>query len=427
MRKPGQANVEEHPKGTGKYRVRARVEGKLITVASGLSRPEADETADAYAIVRNERALRAGLTLSQFAIGFFQRRARKGVRAWKKDRSRWHARIDAAPIGQLAISTLSRRDIVEWLDGQTGAHQTVKNALNLLRVALAEAVDRELLSANPARDVKVHRSASAKAVDDLEGILSPDEQKRLLAAVPQEHRPLVVFALLVGLRQAEQWWLKHEDIGVGYVTICRSVNGEPPKGGRPRVAYLLEPAAHALALAPTGKEWVWPAMRGGRRQDGKAPKGWHDWVEAAGIGRRIRWHDLRHTCATSLLAGWWGRKWSLDEVCQHMGHSSVTVTERYARKLRDTHKLAIAATVFPASSPLMLPAATIPAEIQGANFETRTRDLRFTKAPLFGGIRDDLGGFAPGQSPPGNLENASLSLAGWELFRAAEYMGVACG
>jgi integrase len=47
-------------------------------------------------------------------------------------------------------------------------------------------------------------------------------------------------------------------------------------------------------------------------------------------GRHVRWHDLRHTCASSLVAGWWGRRWTLQEVQAYLGHSSITMTERYA-------------------------------------------------------------------------------------------------
>jgi Phage integrase family len=193
------------------------------------------------------------------------------------------------------------------------------------------------------------------AEDDLDGILNPAEQQRLLAAVPEGSRPMVVFALLTGIRQAEQWWLKPEDISRTSVTIRRSSRGKPPKNGKNRTVFLLEPAQRALELAPGDSDWVWPAIQGGRRAEGKAPRGWHRWVKAAKLRRRVRWHDLRHTCATSLLAGWWGRKWSLDEVCQMLGHSSVKVTERYARKLAETMRLAVAETLFPKSSPLLLP------------------------------------------------------------------------
>lgn len=74
------------------------------------------------------------------------------------------------------------------------------------------------------------------------------------------------------------------------------------------------------------------------------PKAWRSWLAAAGIKRRVRWHDLRHTCATALLAGWWGRKWTLDEVAKMLGHGSTQVTERYARKLNETLEQAVLAT-----------------------------------------------------------------------------------
>lgn len=54
------------------------------------------------------------------------------------------------------------------------------------------------------------------------------------------------------------------------------------------------------------------------------------YLALVGITRRVRWHDLRHTCATNLVTGALGRKWALTEVQRVMGHSSVTITERYS-------------------------------------------------------------------------------------------------
>ena len=49
--------------------------------------------------------------------------------------------------------------------------------------------------------------------------------------------------------------------------------------------------------------------------------------------RRSWWHLLRHTCATSLLCGWWGERWTLAEVGKLLGHTSVRTTEMYAHLL----------------------------------------------------------------------------------------------
>jgi integrase len=413
-RAPGHATVEEHPKGSGKWRVRARIKGKLKTIATGLPEPDAQETANAFAVVRNEDVLREGVTLAQFGIGFMDRRERMGVRGVAKDLSSWGKHIGRDPIGALAVSSIDRRDVLDWLDRRRVAHRTRVKALNLLRVALQEAVDRELLPANPARDVRVHKSGDRTATDDLAGILYPHEQQALLEAVPEASRPLVVFALMTGLRQAEQWWLKPEDLGDGHIVVRRSVGGLPPKSGKNRTVFLLGPALRALELAPKSREWIWPGIKGGRRQQGKGPKRWHSWVLKAGIKRHIRWHDLRHTCATSLLAGWWGRRWTLDEVCAHLGHSSVTVTERYARKLAETNRLAVAGTVFPASSPLMLAASTNPAKKPGS----RLRDLN-PGPPLYEGNDYPKGNerLLGGVFPRGNIVGTP---GAWALALAAE-------
>src|SRR6185437_5064025 len=47
------------------------------------------------------------------------------------------------------------------------------------------------------------------------------------------------------------------------------------------------------------------------------------------------WHTLRHTCATSLGAGWWGERWSLDEIAQMLGQLSTDITRRYRHLIDD--------------------------------------------------------------------------------------------
>jgi integrase len=411
-RGPGQANFEEHPKGSGSYRVRARIEGKLKTIASKLSAAEAEEIANAYAVIRDEKVLAEGLTLSQFGLGYLDRREHEGSRNVRTERNSWKNHVTKDVLGALPIASIERRDILDWIDRRPRALQTRKNLLNMLRVALQEALDRGLLKSNPARDVRIKGTADDQ--DDLEGILTPPEQRSLLEAVPEASRPLVAFALTTGLRQAEQWWLKPKDLGNGFLTVRRSVGGKPPKNGKSRTIHLLAPAQRALSYAESNAEWVWPAPEGGRRQQGKAPAEWHDWVKAAGIDRRVRWHDLRHTCATALLAGWWGRKWSLDEVCQHLGHSSVKVTERYARKLADTHRLAVAATVFPESSPLMLIGIVKPAGKKGS----RLRDLN-SRPAVYENDSKTKGSvkLLGGVFPRGNVEGTP---GAWSLALAAE-------
>lgn len=353
-RKTRSANVEEHPKGSGVYRVRARIRGKLVTVASGLPEKRAVAVANQYGQMREESDLREGITLSQYGVDWLDRRERLGMRAIREDRNRWRKYIDEEPLGGIPLAALRRSDVVEWRDTLINrglAEQTIKNALNLVRVAVDDALDRELCNENVARTVKVPRHVGKrKSKDDLDGILIPTEQQALLDQVPAEHQPLVVAALVTGVRWSELSWLRREDIQGEILVIQRSRGGGPPKNGKTRRVPLLPPARAALVVQltkiPKRCPWVFPGAHGKPRK--QSPKKFGEWVLNAGIKRRVVWHDLRHTCATSLLGGWWSQqRWTLDEVCQMLGHESIKTTERYARKLDETLQEAARRTKFP--------------------------------------------------------------------------------
>ena len=350
-RKHGFANVEEHPKGSEQYRVRARIGDRLVTVASRLDHKTALATADIYGNLREEGELREGITLSQFGEGFLARREQRGLRSLVQDRNRWKQAVERDPIGMIALRSLRRSDVVEWRDrtlGQKLALQTVKNSLNLIRVALAEALDRELVDQNVARDVRVPRAIkAARSFEDLTGVLRPEEQITVINAVPAAYKHLVTFALFTGLRWSEQSWLRWSDVTEDAVTVRLSRGGGPTKGGSAREVPLLPPALDAIAearrLRKKGCPWVFPSIDGKPRQN--RPNRWQQWITVAKIGRRIRWHDLRHTCATALLAGWWGgERWTLQEIAKFLGHEEISTTERYAKKLDETVRAAVRRT-----------------------------------------------------------------------------------
>ena len=159
---------------------------------------------------------------------------------------------------------------------------------------------------------------------------------------------MVAFAIGTGLRQGEQWSLRWADVDLNKMelTVRYGSEGQPTKSGKIRRIPLFGLAKDAFVAllyhvgdAEPKRSVVFPALRGDRRQKGE-PADWKAWVRAAGITRNVRWHDLRHTCASSLVAGWWGRRWSLYEVKEMLGHASITTTERYAHLADSALKLA---------------------------------------------------------------------------------------
>ena len=137
--------------------------------------------------------------------------------------------------------------------------------------------------------------------------------------------------------------------------MSRSHDG-PPKSGKVRRVPLLPEAIDALrahlASKHAGRVLVFPGETGGRRcrsddarwapQTRRSTKNGapvyatvNGYRLRAGLTRRVRFHDLRHTCASHLVMGTFGVTLTLQEVCAWLGHSSITVTERYAHLAPD--------------------------------------------------------------------------------------------
>ncbi len=224
------------------------------------------------------------------------------------------------------------------------APQTIKNAMNLARVYCAELVENEMLDVNPFLGLKLPKAVGSERVGDGWTVLDPDEQLDLLDQVSDDEYHFVAFGLGTGLRLSEIINLKLEDIDLESwtVTVRRSKGGKRTKGGKVRLVPLIGIARQAAVAAVehatrVGCEYAFPSPRTGRKRfDGRQPFGWKLWLKSAGFKRRVRFHDLRHTCATALLAGWWGRTWTLKEVQQIMGHAQQSTTERYAHMLDET-------------------------------------------------------------------------------------------
>lgn len=81
------------------------------------------------------------------------------------------------------------------------------------------------------------------------------------------------------------------------------------------------------AMTRTAQPSHWPAADGAQRPAGD-DYGWADrkrGAQALQLGRRslaglregVRFHDLRHTCASHLIQGSWGRRWALEEAGPH--------------------------------------------------------------------------------------------------------------
>jgi integrase len=177
--------------------------------------------------------------------------------------------------------------------------------------------------------------------------LSPEEARQLLTgAVGDPLEALYILAVTVGLRQGELLGLKWQDVDLdaGRLQVRRSiarVNGhgwleQEPKSASSRRSVALTPLAVAAlqrhrqrqlerrlkALAWEDNGFVF-ANEVGRPMTPQnlTKRSFHPLLERAGLPR-MRFHDLRHTAATLLLA-----QGVHPKIVQEMlGHASISLT-----------------------------------------------------------------------------------------------------
>ena len=201
------------------------------------------------------------------------------------------------------------------------------------------AIEDGLLIGNPAiRLGKIVKVPSRKGRVDF---LNQDESRNLLDTV-QEHFPrwfpFFLTALRTGVRVGELIALQWEDIDWNgkFVEVQRAISRGvvgTPKNGKPRridmsdrLAAVLSEHRRAMAREPLAQrhsmpERVFANHERGELKASSVVKPYRRILTKAGL-RRLRFHDLRHSFASALLAN--GEP--LASVKEQMGHSSIQIT-----------------------------------------------------------------------------------------------------
>ena len=285
------------------------------------------------------------VTVGDWGDRWLGQRQRAGFRAWRSTRAAWRTHVPAS-WSALPLTEISPVMVREWWASLCGrrAAGTCANVLVVVRAVFEAAREMGAIASNPCAWLRVPRTLYARTDDArwLDRALGPGVQARLLHAIREPERWIVAFAMGTGLRKGEQWALRLEDVkadnATPHVVVRFSRPGFPTKGGQPRRVPLfglgLDAARAWLATldryAPNPHALMFPSGRGRHRHAQNACRGWERALRLLGL-TKTRWHDLRHTAGTSLVNGWWGRRWTLEEVQRLLGHATVTMTERYAR------------------------------------------------------------------------------------------------
>ena len=248
-------------------------------------------------------------------------------------------RIHIRPmLGHLELDEITGFTVQQWLAqlsaGGAGrrplAPKTVRNVHGLLHKILQAAVVERLIRSNPCTSSRLPR----RTHHEMRFLTGPDIE-RLLAALPEHWRPMVLLLVATGLRWGEAAGLKvgRLDVLGCRLTVEETLHELPtgevvftsPKSERSRRTVTF-PKSVALELAPlvVGKErdaLVFTAPMGGPARTRNFRRNWLTATKAAGVAG-LRVHDLRHTHAAMLISA----AQPLTAIQRRLGHSSISVT-----------------------------------------------------------------------------------------------------
>lgn len=248
--------------------------------------------------------------------------------------------------GSIYLPDIKRPVIREWCDRQTSGNKRLANIQTVIRTALQDALDDELIEVNPLYGWKYERKEAPKTEDDVDPFSIEEQVEILHNCRDPQHRNLFQFAMWSGLRTSELCALEWGDIDwiKGIVRVQRALtqaSDEPEetktKKGK-RDVKLLPMALDALIAQKqhsflAGKQ-VFLNPRTGEGWEGDQPiahGAWRPALRKAGIRYR-RPYQTRHTYASMMLSAGESPVW----LAQQMGHSDLTMISRiYGRWMID--------------------------------------------------------------------------------------------
>ncbi len=248
--------------------------------------------------------------------------------------------------GEKALEQITSADIEVWRrqlssarfgddperrDSRPLANNSKNRIVILLHGVFARACKVYGLPVNPVASVEHHPVRTSGDID----IFSPEEVWALVrAAASERDGAIFLTAAFTGLRRGELIALRWRDVDfTGSVLRVRASYAggalTAPKSGKVRSVPLAPEVAHALAQLSRRERFigeddlVFPGELGDFLDGSALRRRYTAALKRAGL-RLLRFHDLRHTFGTRMIA-----KADIRRVQEWMGHADVQTTMRY--------------------------------------------------------------------------------------------------
>lgn len=241
--------------------------------------------------------------------------------------------------GDDLLAGLTKAGIRDWARAQTVSVKRVRNVLSVLRAALQDAADDEVIESNPLYGWVHRRRGTGKRRPDHVDPFAADEREAVLEAAGEPGRNALEFEFWTGLRPSELIALMWDDVdwrrGKAHVLRGLTQDADDPEDTKTaageREIDLLAPALAALKrqrawsqMHPSGYVFLNPRTQEPWTGDQAFRK---TLFRPACLRAKVRYrapYQMRHTFASMMLSAGESIPW----VAAQMGHSDPTVTMR---------------------------------------------------------------------------------------------------
>jgi integrase len=234
--------------------------------------------------------------------------------------------------GEMPVEAITPELVENWRRSLAGLSNRTKNKLLVLLHGIfrrAQMVYR--LPTNPLTLIEKHPQRSSGDIE----VFSPEEVWALVrAAASEQDAAIYLTAAFTGLRKGELLALRWRDVDFAGSAIrvrasYASGHLTTPKSGKVRAVPMAPDVASALAQLGSREYWIGDddlvfTGASGSYLDGSAlSRRYKAALKQAGL-RPLRFHDLRHTFGTRMIA-----KADIRRVQEWMGHSNIQTTMQY--------------------------------------------------------------------------------------------------
>ena len=312
---------------TIKYKIHGKWNSEILGRIEIIQKGEAREV-----LKQRERQIKLGQygllengipTLENFSEEYIKyQRDVKQKRSWQKDEA--HLKRLNKIFGKKMLSDISSKDIDDYKQKRLNdvKPSSVNRELAVLRCLFNLAKKRKkFYGENP-----VSESGLLIENNEIERILTIEEENRLLESSADHLKPVITTALNTGMRKGEILSLKWTDVNIeNKVITIRHTVSKSKKSRQIPINPQLKTTLLEQKLKTGNSEYVFLSPEGNPYLRPDSLKRCFEGARRRADIKGLRFHDLRHTAATRMIES----GVNIVAVSKILGHASIKTTMRY--------------------------------------------------------------------------------------------------